>query len=177
MHCFLHLTNWFSNLRGPTTTEADRVAVEYLVKAAEIADVEELVMGMFEAKSDTNGLPARTVVLTDFKEFALGDQRIGIGVAETLKPDLLIKRKDELRQASFGVKEEHKLDLMFFIIVDVHHMKSYIVGLSDAEETVIVGAFKTKVVEQHLYDVGNKVSRKKDFLPALSKYFRVAPVK
>jgi len=51
-------------------------------------------------------------------------------------------------------------------------MRSKMILIGEKEEKAILSSFEGTMVEPGVYDVGEKVSRKKDFLPPLSKYFK-----
>ena len=61
---------------------------------------------------------------------------------------------------------------MFFAVIDVLQMTSKMILIGPDEEKAATTSFPGKMVEPGVYDVGHKVSRKKDFIPALSKFFK-----
>ncbi len=55
--------------RSPTTTNADRKAIEELNKIAQISDLESYSMEMFNAKSDLGDISVRDLIMMDYKNF------------------------------------------------------------------------------------------------------------
>lgn len=167
---------------------------------ANLHSINDLVNGMFAAKSATDDLPATALVMTDYKLFTFGSKQIGIGVAETLTPGAILSRKDELLEVLREEKQRARLAMMFFVTVDVINLTAVVLGASEAEvrpmstvfvtavsnsffllslslqERVLLEGFKARQLEPHLFDIGPLVSRKKDILPLVSKYIKEHPL-
>jgi len=61
---------------------------------------------------------------------------------------------------------------MFFAVVDLIEMSSKMILAGPSEEEIVSSSFKGRLLEPGLYDLGPLVSRKKDFIPPLSRYFK-----
>lgn len=162
------------HFRSPTTTQRDREAVEFLAPIAGIEDVTAYALAMFAAKSDLGDTPAETLLRMDYKVFPFGDpvapQNWGIGVIETTNPAYVFGRQEELLKAMDNVKAEDGLAGVLLSVVDI---------LNETNRAFVLGATEAKVLREafdveadgSVADLGNRISRKKQIVPVLEKYF------
>ncbi|GAA5502808.1 putative manganese-dependent inorganic pyrophosphatase [Deinococcus xinjiangensis] len=162
------------HFRSPTTTQEDRDAVEFLAPIAGVDDVESYALAMFAAKSDLGDTPADTLLKMDYKVFPFGDpahpQQWGIGVIETTNPAYVLGRQGELLAAMDQAKAEDGLAGVLLSVVDILNETNQTFVLSATEEKVLKEAFGAETHAQ-LADLGSRISRKKQIVPALEKYF------
>jgi manganese-dependent inorganic pyrophosphatase len=156
--------------RSPTTTDDDRKAVEHLHPFAKIDDLDSYASKMFEAKSDLTGFSPQQILLLDFKKFHFKDQLWGVGTGETCNVDKMLERKDELLKAMDEEKKKDKFHGILFSIVDILKQKNLTLIPGETEEKVVREAFKVDV-KDHIADLGDRISRKKQIIPALEAYF------
>lgn len=165
------------HFRSPTTTPDDREAVEFLAPVAGVQNVEEYALAMFAAKSDLGDTPAETLLKMDYKVFPFGDpgkpQEWGIGVIETTNPGYVFGRQAELLEAMAQAKAKDELTGILLSVVDILNETNKTFILSATEEKVLQEAFGAAVQGQ-VADLGHRISRKKQIVPALEQYF--APV-
>jgi len=83
-----------------------------------------------------------------------------------------LAQKDELLKVLKKIKREQEVSLMFFVVVDVMKLTSKMVILGQDEDRVAKAALQGTMIEANIFDVGSLVSRKKDFIPPLSRFFR-----
>ena len=105
-------------LNSPTTTERDRVVVEYLEKAL---GVDAMAFGgeMFEAASDVTGVAAEEIVRRDAKEYTLaGGETIAIAQIEVVGQGLL-ERADELRESLENMREAEGHVMAALMVTDI----------------------------------------------------------
>ncbi|WP_135229696.1 manganese-dependent inorganic pyrophosphatase [Deinococcus fonticola] len=162
------------HFRSPTTTQDDREAVEFLAPIAGIQDVEQYALAMFAAKSDLGDTPAETLFRMDYKVFPFGDpakpQEWGLGVIETTNPAYVFGRQAELLAAMDTVKAEDGLSGVLLSVVDILNETNRTFILSATEEKVMQEAFGVRTQGQ-VADLGHRISRKKQIVPVLEKYF------
>lgn len=162
------------HFRSPTTTPEDREAVEFLAPVAGVGNVEEYALAMFAAKSDLGDTPAETLLKMDYKVFPFGDpvrpQSWGIGVIETTNPGYVFGRQGELLVAMDQAKAKDGLAGVLLSVVDILNETNRTLVLSATEEKVLHEAFDATTKDQ-VADLGNRISRKKQIVPALEKYF------
>lgn len=154
------------NLTSTTTTDYDRFYAGKLAETAGIDDMDAFAENMLLAKSDLSSMSALDIVLLDYKDFEFGGKNVGIGVAETLTPQDLIDRKQELRTAILDQKQNSNLDHLFFAIVDARDQKSYFLWGDDIDKNIAISAFGEDARDDML-EVDNVVSRKNQIAPAI----------
>jgi len=153
-------------LRSPTTTEDDREIAEYLQKIAGVEDVTEFLKEMLKAKSDLSQKNAEEILTLDYKVFDY-NEKVGIGVAETVLPEDLIERKEELLEGMQQIKAKDGLKYVYFAVVDVLNEQSDLLILGEDEKNLAKKAFGGKIQEK-IMDIGNRISRKKQIAPAIA---------
>ncbi|WP_261663048.1 manganese-dependent inorganic pyrophosphatase [Deinococcus sp. Marseille-Q6407] len=162
------------HFRSPTTTDADREAVDFLAPVAGIEDVTDYAMQMFAAKSDLGDTPAEQLLQMDYKEFTFGEgdaaQRWGVGVTETTNPGYVLGRQEELLTAMRDLKQQHGLQGMILSVVDILEEHNETLVASGTEAAALQGAFGVQVADGRA-DLGSRISRKKQLVPALEDYF------
>ncbi|MVN87785.1 manganese-dependent inorganic pyrophosphatase [Deinococcus sp. HMF7620] len=162
------------HFRSPTTTADDQEAVAFLAPVAGIEDVTAYALAMFAAKSDLGDTPAETLLRMDYKVFPFGEvtapQQWGLGVIETTNPGYVFGRQAELLAAMDAVKAEDRLNGVLLSVVDILNETNRTLVLSATEDKVLREVFGAAVSGQ-VADLGARISRKKQLVPALETYF------
>jgi len=155
-------------LTSPTTADQDRQAVKAL---SEISgeNIDALAEKMFEAKSDITGISPAEIIGSDYKEYEAGMTKFGIGVWETMYPEKVKEKKEEILSALEKMKSERKMDLMFFALVDINRKNSELFIISEKEKAAAEKVFKSKA-ENSLIFLSGIVSRKKEMVPPLTNF-------
>jgi len=156
--------------RSPTTTNDDKLIVDRLNKVAKIPDLENFSLEMFEAKSDLGDISTEDLIKLDYKVFDFNGKKFGISVMETTNPNYGLSRKDEIIAKLKEIKKRENLDGILFSIVDILNEVNSTLFSDDFEKEVLFKVFKVKG-EDNFVDLGNRVSRKKQLVPFLEKYF------
>lgn len=154
-------------LKSSTTTESDRQIVQYLANITGTANIEDLTLEIFKAKSDISKLTDEQIVLNDYKIFDFSGQKVLIGQTETVEQDnLLSGRKSNLLDALQNIKDKEGVSLIFLAITDILKVNTKIILVGDSEKNVAEKAFGVTAMDQ-IIDIGPKMSRKKDIAPAI----------
>jgi len=156
--------------RSPTTSNDDRKILEYLIPLAKIDDIKSYAGEMFDAKSDLTGFSAKQILLLDYKTYSFNNDKWGIGTGETCNMDKMLEKKDELLKAMQEEKKRNNLKGILFSIVDIIKEKNLTLIPDEIEENVVRKAFKVDV-KHRIADLGSRISRKKQIIPALETYF------
>lgn len=88
---------------------------------------------------------------------------------------VILARKDELVTALESSKQENSLPLFYLAIVNIVSLQSTLLLIGPKEESLAHVAFPAGVngagptSDPTLYSLGGLVSRKKDFIPAISR--------
>lgn len=104
----------------------------------------------------------------------------GFAVVETTDDGVILARKNELIETLKQSKEEKSLDMMFLAVVNIVDLHSTLLVIGEKELSLAKFAFPSKsegeiltddhlILQNGLYSLGGLVSRKKDFVPAISK--------
>ena len=144
--------------------------VDYLRSIAQVDDLGLYASQMFEAKSDLTGFSAQKILLLDYKTFPFKDQNWGVGTSETCNLDKVLQRKDELLKEMDAEKRKGQLQGILFSVIDILEERNITLILGETEERVVREAFNVDVKE-HIADLGSRISRKKQIIPALEAYF------
>lgn len=165
------------HFRSPTTTPDDREAVAFLAPVAGVRDVTAHALEMFAAKSDLGDTPAETLLKMDYKVFPFGDplrpQRWGLGVIETTNPGYVFGRQAELLSAMHAARAADGLDGVLLGVVDILNGTNRTLVPGAAEAAVVQAAFGAATANG-VADLGSRISRKKQLVPALERYFEAS---
>ena len=156
--------------RSATTTKEDTILAEELKEISWITDFEAFAMPMFNAKSDLWDMEIEKVIKYDYKEFDFNWTKAGIWTLETTNPWYGLGRKEEILAWLEKIKSEDNLDFIMLSIVDIIWEKNTTICLDWKESEIISEVFNTEVKE-NLADLKNRLSRKKQVVPELTKYF------
>ena len=162
------------NLQGPTTTGWDRLMVAVLSEIAGVNDIQFLASQQFKAKSkDLAHMSAHALANGDQKTFSFDASgftgEIGFAVVETTDDDVILKQTGKLIPELIACKREKKLSMIFLAVVNIVKLKSCLVICGPAEKALAVKAFGGEISRHDtLMDLGNRVSRKKEFIPVIT---------
>ncbi len=154
--------------RSPTTSEKDRMIAGRLAQLAGL-DVATFGAELLRIKAATvERRSAAEIVRTDYKEFLMGGQRVGIGQVETLNPGALAEKRADILREMRALREADSLTQIILMVTDVQSKASdlwFVGGRSDLFERAF-GRLDGGVV--HLPGV---MSRKKQVVPRLDAAF------
>lgn len=153
---------------SPTTTEFDKKTVYFLNKITKL-NLKELSQNMFKAKSDLSGVSTKEVVNADYKEFNIRGKKVGVGVFETVFPEAVLERTDEIIKILKMKKIKEKLNYLLFAIIDILKKEALFLVPEKADEDILMKIFKPQKKEGYFLALGI-VSRKKQIIPKLEKF-------
>jgi manganese-dependent inorganic pyrophosphatase len=150
-------------LNSPTTTNRDRVVVDYLERALDL-DAEQFGREMFEASSDVSEVPAQKIVGQDAKEYQLADgQTFSISQIEVVG-EALLERRGELLEELERMRADQGYPFAALMVTDI---------TAQATELLVAGDAKPleRVFDQAADDgslsLPGVMSRKKQVAPKL----------
>jgi len=149
--------------KSPTTTPRDRRMAERLARIAGL-DLDALGQEVFSAF--TADKSAEALLKTDFKEFHLGEHRVGISQITTTDSAALLRRRAELLGEMKKLQENKKYDMMLLMVTDVLREGTELLFLGDRE--IIRQAFSLSRVRENGAFLKGIMSRKKQVVPALT---------
>lgn len=151
--------------KSPTCTARDRQIANILKESAGI-ELESFGRAMFRAGSALADRPAREILEEDFKEFQLGDLKIGVGQVEALGIDGLGDVKRSLLCEMNDLLQEQGYDLVLMMLTDIIQEGTEVLVAGD--ERFVSEAFGKKVKDGYLFLPG-VMSRKKQIIPQLAR--------
>ena len=155
--------------KSPTCTKEDTKACKELAQIAGVEDYKALGMEMFIVKSNVLNASPRELVLRDFKDFNMGNNKIGVGQLEVVDLSIFDTMKEDLFAAMKALKEEGERHSVLLLLTDIMQEGSQLLVLSDEPEK-IENAFDIKLDDDQVWLKG-VMSRKKQIIPFLEKQF------
>jgi inorganic pyrophosphatase/exopolyphosphatase len=129
-------------------------------------------------------LTALQLATGDLKQFnfnaVLFQGSVGFAVIETIDDLSMLNRVDELIIAMHEVKKERAVDILYLAVVDIVKLRSHLLLVGPLERSLAETAFPplssnandTPIIpsmSETIYSLGGRVSRKKDFVPAITR--------
>jgi manganese-dependent inorganic pyrophosphatase len=151
--------------KSPTATNADKAVVRKLAPMAGI-DPEKYAKEMFKAGSSLSGKTAEEIFKQDFKEFHLGNLKLGVSQISTMDTEGFEPLRPEIMSLMNKKAVDEKFHLLILLITDI---------LKGGSEMIVVGerkdlaekAFNITLTGDSVY-VPGILSRKKQVIPPLT---------
>ncbi|MBT4071986.1 MAG: manganese-dependent inorganic pyrophosphatase [Candidatus Magasanikbacteria bacterium] len=153
---------------SPTTTDIDKVVAEKLSKIAEVENLEEFSLKLFNAKSDLGDISVEKLIKLDYKTYDFKDGTYSIGVMETTNAKFGLDKKEDILIKLKELKESEDLSGIFFTIIDILNEESYTFTSGDTEDALFTKLFSAVEKNNALY-VDKLISRKKQIVPVFEK--------
>lgn len=149
--------------KSPTCTMEDIRAAKKLASIAGI-EIEKFGRAMFEAGTSLEGKTEKEIFFTDFKEFKIGDYKIGVSQVNIFNssPEHL---KNRLVQFMEKLRSDREYDLLLLMLTDIINEVSEFLFAGDQRE-LIRRAFGVDV-EGNSFLLARVVSRKKQVVPKI----------
>ncbi len=157
-------------LKSSTTTKWDAKAAHDLAYELD-EDLDKLTFEIFKSKSDITGMTPEQVVKKDYKIFDFSRIKVFIGQVETVEPETIMSMKDQILNAMQTIKAAEGVDHVFLTVTDILKVNSTIIYMTDEDKAILEEAFKG-VGENHIINIGPKMSRKKDIAPPIEDALR-----
>ena len=151
-------------LTSPTTTKIDVRAVKELAEIADV-DYKEYGYNMLKAGSSLKGKTKEEVLYTDYKNYPVGDMKIGLGQFSTTNPNEILKHMDGYIKLLNDVAEGNGYYFVCLFVTDIINKGSYVIYSKRAQD-VLSRVYKIDDIEQGTFLKGI-VSRKKQVLPGI----------
>ena len=157
--------------RSPTCTDVDKRAALHLAEIAGV-EVESYAASMFAAGSNLKGKTDVEIFYQDFKKFSVGKVSFGLGQISSLNAGELEELKDRMLPYMAKAREEHGMDMMFFMLTNILTESTELLCEGQGAEQLIAGAFRTYSeegagVKDHVVSLPGVVSRKKQLIPGI----------
>jgi manganese-dependent inorganic pyrophosphatase len=156
--------------KSPTCTPIDKNAVMELAQIAGIDDPIAFGLEMFKVKSAIDGVPARELILRDFKNFDMYGHKVGVGQLETVDLSVFDALKADLIQDLETLRDEEGYDTTILLLTDIMQMGSQVLVATKSPEKV-EAAWNVKL-ENNQFWLDGCLSRKKQVIPFLEPTFK-----
>lgn len=154
--------------KSPTSTDIDLEVIEKLSKIAPVGNWREYGMELFRVRSSVSDLSEMEIIKSDFKDFYIGDRKIGIGQVETADLGEFTNREDALLAELANMKEDGYHTVILFLTDIINEGSQFLVVSSDAKK--FEKAFGVELENKRVYIEGI-LSRKKQVAPKLMEVF------
>ena len=149
----------------------DKRAALHLAEIAGV-EVESYAASMFAAGSNLKGKTDVEIFYQDFKKFSVGKVSFGVGQISSLNAGELEELKDRMLPYMAKAREEHGMDMMFFMLTNILTESTELLCEGQGAEQLIAGAFRTYSeegagVKDHVVSLPGVVSRKKQLIPGI----------
>lgn len=151
--------------KSPTCTEEDIQAAKELAEIANV-ELETYGMAMLKAGADVSSKTAEQLISLDAKPFNIGENKVIIAQVNTVDPQDVLARQDEVEAAIQSVINEKGLDLFLFVITDILNSNSTALALGT--NTALVEKAYNVILENNTALLEGVVSRKKQVVPVLT---------
>lgn len=148
--------------RSPTTTGKDKEAVFALANIANV-DYESYGMEMLKAGSSLKNKTKEEVLYTDFKNFNVNNNKIGIGQILTLSPNDVLDELEEYVTLVNEVAEHNDKLIIALFVTDIIKNGSYIIYNESAKD-ILDNCFDIPDLYEGMFLPGY-ISRKKQIIP------------
>lgn len=151
--------------KSPTCTEEDVQAAKELAEIANV-ELETYGMAMLKAGADVSSKTAEQLISLDAKPFTIGGNKVIIAQVNTVDPQDVLARQDEVEAAIQSVIDDKGLDLFLFVITDILNSNSTALALGT--NTALVEKAYNVILENNTALLEGVVSRKKQVVPVLT---------
>lgn len=153
-------------LTSPTTTDLDKKTITELEKIIGINHY-DYGLKMFEAGSSLKGKSIEEILFSDFKDFNIGDYKIGIGQVFTMNISEIKEQEDDFLKVINETANKKNYELIALFITDIINNGSYIL-FNDNSKKIMEDSFNVENIQQFHY-LKDCVSRKKQIVPPIMK--------
>lgn len=154
--------------KSPTCTETDREMATYLAEIAGV-NTKEFGIQMFKAASNLADRKVDELIEEDLKEFTVGDVKAGIGQFSVMGLEGLERIRVELTQRLEDFRSRRGMNYLMLMVTDLLEENTELFVSGERPEE-IAKAFN-KPLENGSVFLPGVLSRKKQVVPPLSKYF------
>lgn len=154
-----------------TTTLKDKEAAERLAEIAGIS-IKEYGKELLSASINTKGKTSSELISADFKEFIIGNKKLGISQMMVLDCEEINLRESELLEELERIRLTGGYDLTALLITNPVSSRQERILMSG--ETWIVEKAFNVTVQNNTCVVPNIMSRKRDFIPAIGQVLAMA---
>ena len=148
--------------KSPTCTKQDIAMAERLARIARVS-LTDLGRELFSGSNDSKS--AEELLRSDFKEFHIAEQNLGVGQITCIDSQKLMERKDELLAVMATKLEQQHYDMIALMVTDVLLEGTNLLYIGS--DDTIRAAFSVEPKDSAVFLPG-VMSRKKQIIPMLT---------
>ena len=148
--------------KSPTCTKRDIAMAERLARIAKVS-LTDLGRELFSGSNDSKS--AEELLRSDFKEFHIAEQVLGVGQVTCIDSQSLMERKDELLGAMRRAQKANSYDMVILMLTDVLQEGTQLLYIGS--DDTIRNAFAVEPKDNAVFLPG-VMSRKKQVVPMLT---------
>lgn len=149
--------------KSPTCTKRDIAMAERLARIAHVS-LDEIAADLFSSDG-AESRSAEELFMTDYKQFHISEQNIGVSQITCADSKPFLDRKDEFIATMKKLKKDQNSDLVMLMITDVLLEGSYL--LYEGSDETIRQAFSVRPKGKCIF-LPKVMSRKKQIIPMLT---------
>lgn len=149
--------------KSPTCTKRDIAMAERLARIAHV-ELEDLGRDLFSAGSSDNK-PAEEMLMSDFKEFHIAEQNLGVSQITCIDSAKMLDRKGEFLEVMEKLRTQRGYDIVLLMLTDVLLEGTQLLYLGS--DDTIRRAFEVEPAD-HTVFLPKVMSRKKQIIPMLT---------
>lgn len=156
--------------KSPTCTDRDRETAAYLEL---ICGVDAKIFGtkMFKASSNLADYTPQELIEADLKTFTVGGEKVGIGQVSLMGTEGLSKIREDLRENLERLRAGQGMRYLLLMVTDLlaEGTELFVTGENPEEVAKAFG----KTLHEGSIELPGVLSRKKQVVPPLSRYFQI----
>ena len=149
--------------KSPTCTKRDIAMAERLCRIAGVT-IEEVGAGLYDS-SAADSRTAEQLIKTDFKEFHIAEQTLGVSQIICVDSKKMLERKEEFLETMEMMKKKNGYDMIILMLTDVLVEGTELLYIGNDE--TISFAFSVEAHDNEVFLPG-VMSRKKQIIPMLT---------
>lgn len=153
--------------KSPTSTQMDIDMCNQLAPIAGVKDIKKYALEMQKESTKLGNKTVAEIFNIDFKEFRIGNLKVGISQMNTLDIDGFANIKDKMLTYMNERLIKENYNVLLLILTNIIDEGSLFVATG--ETVIIEEAFNIDLINNEAY-MPNILSRKKQVVPAISKY-------
>ena len=146
-----------------TTTDRDKDVAHKLARIARVT-IEEYGKELLAASISIKGKSGKEILLHDFKEYSLGNKKIGVGQVMVIDKEEIRAKERDIKSEMERLRTEKRYDLIVLLITNPLETGEELIVKGD--KRIIEKAFGIEIQDDKGF-IPQTLSRKKEFIPKI----------
>jgi manganese-dependent inorganic pyrophosphatase len=146
-----------------TTTDRDKDVARKLARIARVT-IEKYGKELLAASISIKGKSGKEILLHDFKEYSLGNKKIGVGQVLVIDKEEIRAKERDIKSEMERLRTEKRYDLIVLLITNPLETGEELIVKGD--KRIIEKAFAIEIQDDKGF-IPQTLSRKKEFIPKI----------